>query len=53
MTEEAKLFHLSPNGSDEGDGTIEEPWETLAYAVSQMNSGDELHIAEGTYIATN
>ncbi len=41
-------------GSDiTGDGSAGNPWQTLHYAVSQLNAGDTLHVAAGVYSTAN
>jgi len=43
------IYHVAPNGSDSNPGTESQPWQTIAYAVSQLQPGDTLIIHGGTY----
>lgn len=38
-----------PQAQNAGDGHAGRPYSTLAYAISQLQPGDTLHIADGTY----
>jgi len=42
-------FYISPSGSDSGDGTKDSPWETIAFAIPQLQPGDTLYARGGTY----
>lgn len=42
-------YYVSPLGDNNNDGSISSPWLTIQYAVSMLNSGDELFIREGIY----
>ena len=37
-------FFVSPSGSDQNDGTMAAPWQTIRYAVSQLVPGDTLYL---------
>lgn len=42
--------YINPSGSnDTGDGTSGNPWQTVAYGISQCSSGDTLFLQAGTY----
>lgn len=43
---------VSPSGSDGNPGTIGSPYLTLAYAMSQLTSGQHLKVRAGTYRET-
>lgn len=45
-------YYVSANGSDDNPGTLEQPWKTINYAVSQaspVRSGDTVLVQPGTY----
>ncbi len=44
-------YYVSLSGDDDNGGSLENPWRTINYGVSQMSSegGDILYIREGTY----
>ncbi len=42
-------FYVSPTGNDSNDGSLENPWGTLRYAITQLLPGDVLHLREGHY----
>jgi parallel beta-helix repeat protein len=44
----AATYRCSPQGSDGNDG-IEKPWRTLQKASAQLQPGDTLIVADGTY----
>lgn len=45
-------WYVSPDGSDQGDGTETAPFQTLAKAVRMMEPGDICYLREGTYRET-
>jgi hypothetical protein len=46
-------FWIAPNGSDTtGDGEFNTPWLTLAYAISQVTTGNTINLKVGTYNLT-
>ena len=45
----ARTVYVSNNGSDQNNGTIGAPWQTLRYAVAQLRAGDKLYVRGGTY----
>lgn len=45
----SQQFYLAPNGNDRNTGTIDQPWATLAFAISQLVPGDTLYLRGGTY----
>lgn len=49
------IYYVAPHGSDSrGSGTIDKPWATLAFAVSNLKKpGDSLFVRGGTYMETN
>lgn len=49
--ESMPTYYVDVDGTDsaEMDGSISEPWATLAYAVSRVTSGDLIHMNAGTW----
>jgi len=45
----AQDFHLSPEGDDAADGSVERPWKTLAKANRALRPGDRAILGAGTY----
>ncbi len=45
-----KAFYVAENGDDTNNGTIEEPFKTINYALSQALAGDSVILRGGTYI---
>ncbi len=45
----APAYYVGPNGLDTNPGTLNSPWKTLTYAVSQLHAGDTLYMMGGTY----
>ena len=41
--------YISPTGDDGNPGTLEAPWKTWGYALSQMTPGDTLVAQDGVY----
>jgi hypothetical protein len=50
----ATTFYISSSGNDNtGNGTLGNPWKTLAKAISTVTtSGDNIHVNAGTYLET-
>lgn len=46
---EGREFFVSPDGDDENDGSVENPWRTLKYAVSKLEPGRIIYLREGVY----
>jgi hypothetical protein len=44
-----RALYVSPSGNDTNAGTVLAPFATIPYAVAQLQAGDTLYIAEGTY----
>jgi hypothetical protein len=42
-------YYISPHGSDQNRGTIDEPWRTLEHALQKLSPGDTLYLRGGTY----
>ncbi|MES2556817.1 MAG: T9SS type A sorting domain-containing protein [Bacteroidota bacterium] len=42
-------YYVSPSGNDSNPGTSGAPWQTLQYAVDQLQPDDILYVASGTY----
>lgn len=48
---QAASYYVSTSGSDvTGTGSNGTPWATITYASTQVNSGDIINVAAGTYI---
>ncbi len=51
-TSGAATYYVSPNGNDSNPGTVDQPWKTVNYAVSDkssVKSGDTVLVQPGTY----
>jgi len=46
----AATYYVSPDGSDNNDGSLNAPWASPAWATRQMAGGDELILLPGTYV---
>ena len=44
------LDQAHPGASDQGPGTEDHPWQTLAYACQVAGTGDTVYIKEGVYL---
>ena len=44
-----EVAQLNPRASDDGDGTSERPWKTIAKAAAQARPGDTVVIRDGIY----
>ena len=42
-------FYVAPLGSDENQGTLENPWRSIEYSINQLKAGDTLFLREGVY----
>ena len=42
-------YYVSPSGNDGNTGSVGAPWQTLQYAVDQLQPGDILHVGSGSY----
>jgi parallel beta-helix repeat protein len=42
-------YYVSLNGDDGHAGTIDQPWRTLAHAITVMVAGDTVYLRAGTY----
>ncbi len=42
-------YFVSTSGSDSNPGTIDQPWRTINYAVTQVSAGDTINVRAGTY----
>ena len=45
----ATSYYVSPEGNDNGLGTINHPWATIQHAAATMIAGDTLFLREGIY----
>ncbi len=44
------VYYVSPAGSDTtGDGSYDNPWQTIVYATGMMSGGDTLILKDGVY----
>ena len=46
---QTNTFYVSPAGSDQNEGSINAPWQTLRYAVARLRPGTTLYLRSGTY----
>ena len=47
-------IYVSTNGSDTtGDGGINNPYNSIAYAVNKSTSGSTIYLSSGEYSGTN
>lgn len=46
---QAGTFYVSPDGSDDNPGSLEQPWATLRKATQEAIPGDTIIIRAGTY----
>lgn len=44
-----RSFYVSTTGSNSGDGSEANPWQSIQHGVNQLEAGDTLLIGEGTY----
>jgi len=42
-------YYVSPSGNNASTGSVGAPWQTLQYAVDQLQPGDILHVGAGSY----
>ncbi len=49
----ADTIHLSPNGSDRGDGSQNKPYRTLQKAVRSATARDQIRAQPGVYLLKN
>ncbi len=45
-------IYVSPDGDDSADGTIENPYRTIAKAITEIRPGETIYLREGTYKPT-
>jgi hypothetical protein len=43
-------YYVSPSGNNANVGSLANPWQTLAFAASQLVAGDTLYLRAGTYL---
>ena len=48
----SQTYYVSPTGNNSNDGSINSPWQTIAFGVSQLSAGNTLYLREGTYRET-
>lgn len=42
-------YYVAPDGSDESEGSLVSPWQSIQHAVNQAVSGDVINVREGIY----
>ncbi len=45
----AKVYYVSPTGSDAASGTIDQPFQTISKAHSLAQAGDTIYVRSGTF----
>lgn len=45
----ARIYYLSPNGSDANDGSRNAPWQSFSHAYTMAGPGDTVFVRGGTY----
>jgi hypothetical protein len=45
----AGVYYVSPQGSNDGDGSIHGPWRTIQKAADTARAGDTVFLRDGTY----
>ncbi|MBD3225489.1 MAG: T9SS type A sorting domain-containing protein [Caldithrix sp.] len=45
----ASQYWVAADGDNQAAGTVDDPWETINHALSQLSDGDTIHIYEGVY----
>lgn len=45
----ARVLHVAPRGDEQGAGTTEDPFGSLASALPRLRAGDTLVVGDGTY----
>jgi len=45
-------YYVSPSGSDNNPGTLDQPWKTIKKANLALQAGDTVYIRQGTYHET-
>ncbi len=48
--EEARQFYVATDGDDNAVGSREQPWQTVAQALTHAKAGDTVFLREGTYL---
>ncbi len=49
----ATIYYVAPGGSDQGPGTLEQPFATVRHALAVASTpGDEVRLRAGVYLAT-
>ncbi len=44
-----QAWYVDPSGSNSQNGSLAQPWQTLAYAATQISQGDSIILRAGTY----
>jgi hypothetical protein len=44
-----RTFHVSPDGDDNGPGSLQRPWRSVEVATERLRAGDTLLLRRGTY----
>ena len=42
-------FYVAPDGDDDGEGTLDDPWRTVTRGIRDLEAGDTLFLREGIY----
>jgi parallel beta-helix repeat protein len=43
------IYHVSPDGNDNNDGSVDAPWATIQHAVDTILPGDTIWVHQGSY----
>jgi len=45
----ANIYYVSPNGSNNNNGSLGSPWQTIMHSVKNTGPGDTIMVRNGTY----
>ena len=46
---QGNAYYVAPSGSDQGSGSVSQPWKTIRYGIGKLKAGDTLFLRGGTY----
>ena len=53
ITSSSDSIYVSPKGSDDGDGSSKNPYQSLKHAIEQSSNGSTIYLADGNYSGEN